>query len=54
MFFLAHGGTTGAIVETATALLIGAVLVAAWIRSRAESAEQPVESDEDDDKSLDA
>ena len=31
---LAHGGTAGVVVETASVLLVGAVIVAAWVRSR--------------------
>ena len=31
---LAHGGTTGAVVETAFALLIVAIALAVWVGSR--------------------
>jgi hypothetical protein len=31
---LAHGGTAGVVVETASVMLVGAVIVAAWVRSR--------------------
>lgn len=34
---LAHGGTTGAVVETAFALLIVAIALAVWVGSRSDN-----------------